>query len=154
LKKENHFFCFKLGWVAVIFFVINVIFFYHHTLKNTAFGKCDIIVFFFGQNIRNSMFRCVWSFYIQNQFWFKPSKQHQLITITFKQLYPNINQFISNSLLIKINSLKLNSIKINYRHRQTKHTLCKPKAEIGVNGATNKSSVAKYIAGPHNHHQE
>jgi len=117
-KKENHFF--KLGWVAVIF-VINVIFFI--TTRPKIQLLANVIWLFFLQNIRNSMFRGVWSFYIQNQFWFKLPKQYQLITITFKQVYPNIDQFTSDSLLIKINSLKLNSIKINSRHRHTKHTL-------------------------------
>jgi len=37
-------------------------------------------------------------------------------------IHPNINQFTLNSLLTKINSLKLNSIKTNFYRRQTKHT--------------------------------
>jgi len=71
----------------------------------------------------NTIKRIVWSLHIQNQFLFKLSKHHQVIRITFSKVYPNINQFTFNSLLIKINSLKINSIKINSTHRRTKHTL-------------------------------
>jgi len=37
-------------------------------------------------------------------------------------MYPNINQFISNSFLTKINYLKFNYIIINYQRHQSKHT--------------------------------
>ena len=74
-------------------------------------------------SILNTIKRIICSLYNQNQFWFKLSKQHQLIRINFDLNYPNINQFTSNSLLTKINSLKINSIKINSHCRQTKHTL-------------------------------
>jgi len=67
--------------------------------------------------------RIIRSLYIQNQFWLKLSKQHQVMIITFIWVYSDINQFTSNSFLIKINSLKLNPMKINYRRRQSKHTL-------------------------------
>jgi len=45
-------------------------------------------------------------------------------------MYPNINQFIPNSLFTKINSLKLNSIKINFHRHQTKHTLNRKRSVI------------------------
>ena len=68
--------------------------------------------FFFKKKVRG-----IWSFYIQNQFLFELFKQHQLIRITFKQVYPNTDQFTLNWLFIKINSIKINS-----RRRHTKHT--------------------------------
>jgi len=73
--------------------------------------------------VLNAIKRIIRSLYIQNQFWLKLFKQHQVMIITFIWVYPNINQFTSNSFLTKSNSLKLNSIKINYRRRQSKHTL-------------------------------
>jgi hypothetical protein len=41
---------------------------------------------------------------MQKQFWLKLSKQQQILRITFTLIiYPNINQFLFNALLTKIN---------------------------------------------------
>jgi len=60
--------------------------------------------------VLNAIKKIIWSLYIQNQFWLKLSKQHQVMIIIFIWVYWNINQFTSNSFLTKINYLKLNSI--------------------------------------------
>jgi len=57
--------------------------------------------------VLNAINRIIRSLYIQNQFWLKLSKQQQVMIITFIWVYPNINQFTSNSFLTKINYLKL-----------------------------------------------
>jgi len=57
--------------------------------------------------VLNAINRIIRLLYIQNQFWLKLSKQHQVMIIIFIWVYPNINQFTSNSFLTKINYLKL-----------------------------------------------